>query len=130
MRGTGQLRAKEIGAVHQESDFFVGALVDALEPPPDLSLAFDSAGLAPPDLLSLDLLSLDLLSLDLLSLDLLSLDLLSDDLLSDDLASTLFDSLGLDSPDLSPLFDSPSDESRFLPELAGSGAMPRCAFFP
>ena len=104
MRGTGQLRAEEIGAVHQESDFFVGAFVDALDPP-DLSLAFDSAVLVPLDLLSLDFAS-------------------------DDLVSALFVSLGLESPALSLLFESPSDDSRFLPELAVSGAVPRWAFFP
>src|SRR5437762_1065660 len=102
MRGTGQLRAEQIGAVHHESDFLVGALADAPELPPDLSLAFGSTGLAPLDLVSLDLLSLDLLSLDLLS---------------DDLASTLFASVGLVSPAWSPLFESPSDGSRFLLEL-------------
>ena len=94
MRGTGQLRAEEIGAVHQESDFFVGALVDELDPL-DLSLAFDSV-LVPLDLLSLDLLSLDFAS--------------------DDFVSALFASLGLESPDLSLLFESPSDDSRFFPE--------------
>src|SRR4051812_45539422 len=106
MCGASELRTKQVGAVHQVSDFLFAdvdddALAD-LSLLPLLSLDFDSVARAS-DFPSLDFLSLDF-------------------------DSTGFDSADFPSLDLSPPFDSPPDESPSLRAPAGSGAVPRCAF--
>ena len=100
----GAKRADGFHPVQSLAVFTAMGDVLAMEAAPDLSLAFDVV-----DFESLAFASADFVSLDF--------------------ASTAFASLGLESADVSALFDSPFSRS-LRDEFADSGAPPRCAFFP